>query len=150
MSVGGMPSKHAQSVRRLPLANFQGGNQGFGLLQNLFGLVGVALGCRTVFELVGRQLKRFSLNLDVRTSIHQPLLERAILNVVRRHVREQHDEHVVVVFDGRIQFRIRRLDRTAIAAPEVEFPRRSQAGVPIGKPRRAGGLAAFWLSFTRA
>ena len=87
-----------------------------------------------LFKLVGRQLKRLALNLDVRPRVDEPLLERAILHVVRGHVGEEHDEHIVVVFDRGIEFGIGRFDRAAVAAPEIEFPGSGQPGIPIGKP----------------
>ena len=49
--------QHAEPVRRLPLADLERGDQGFGLFEDLLGLVRVAFRGGAIVELIGRQLE---------------------------------------------------------------------------------------------
>ena len=71
------------------------------------------------------------MNNDVLGHELQTLLEDADLDVVRRHLGDQQDEHVVVVFDGGIQLGIGGLDGAAESAPEIDFPGQIEAHVRI-------------------
>ena len=53
------------------------------------------------------------------------------LHVVGGHVAQQRDQHVVVVLDRGVQAGVGRLDGPAERAPEVEFPRETEALVPL-------------------
>ena len=59
-----------------------------------------------------------------------PLLEDPVLHVVRAHVGQQDDQHVVVSRDGRLQVGVGGLDRPAESAPQVQFPPDVEARVP--------------------
>ena len=76
------------------------------------------------------QIEAPLLQRDVRAGEFQPAFERADFDVSRGDVGEQRDEHVVVVFDRRVQVGVSRFDGAAKAAPEVEFPRQIESAIP--------------------
>ena len=122
----------AQLIGRLPKIDLELGDLGLGLLQVAPGLDDVELAGRARLESGFGDPQRLTLDLHVELGVSDPLLDDAHLRVVRRHVPQQGDQHVVVIFDRGVQAVVGRFDGAAEPAPEVELPRERE---PV-RPRR--------------
>ncbi len=78
--------------------------------------------------------KRLALQGDVLLGVLDSLLGRAIGHVIRRHVAQERDQHVVVVLDRGIQGRGIGFDGPPQAAPEVDLPTEVEPVVPLPVP----------------
>ena len=76
-------------------------------------------------------LQRFTLESDVLLGVLDSLLGRAIGDIIRRHVAQERDQHVVVVLDRGIQGGGVGFDGPPQAAPEVELPTEVEPVVPL-------------------
>ena len=96
--------------------------------------------------------KRLALQGDVLLGVLDSLLGRAIRHIIRRHVAQERDQHVVVVLDRGIQGGGIGFDGPPQAAPEVELPAEVEPVVPLVIPpfrRWLDEFATFWLSTLR-
>src|SRR5262249_26980217 len=76
-------------------------------------------------------LQGLCLQSRVLPGVLDALLEGAYLDIVRGHIAQQRDQHVVVVIDGGVQVGAGRFNGAAEAAPEVELPGEIEPEVPL-------------------
>ena len=125
--------QRTQPVLGLPQLDLQLRDLRCGLLPEEFYLVNVhgqRLG-PPFGQLPSHQTKEYVLEFHVKSQPTDPLLQRADLHVIRGHVAQQGDQHVVVALDGGIQLGVRGRHRAAEPAPEVELPGEIEARVPL-------------------
>ena len=81
-----------------------------------------------------------ALEIDVFRGVLDSLLGRAVRHVVRRHIAQERDQHVVVIINRGVQAGRIGLDGPPQAAPEVQFPTQVEPVVPLRveaiQPRR--------------
>ncbi len=70
------------------------------------------------------------MDFDVLPSVVEPLFERTVFDIGRRHVADQGHQDVVVVLNRGVQVGVGRLDVPAKTAPDVQLPRRVKTDVP--------------------
>ena len=120
--LGRNAQQDAQLIRGLAQGNFQLRDAGLGLLQRAPRLVHVELADDADLQLSFDDLQRLALQGDVLLGVLDSLLGRAIRHIIRRHVAQERDQHVVVVLDRGIQGGGIGFDGPPQAAPEVESP----------------------------
>ena len=120
-----------ERVLGLPDAGLEVGDERARVFEQRGGLRRVEPGHLAGLELLVGDREAALLDRDVGVRDVEPLLERAELDVVRRHLGEQRHQHVVVRGDRGEQLGVGRLDAAAEPAPEVDLPGRVEAGLPV-------------------
>ena len=144
----GDAEQDAQLVVGLAEADLQLGDLGFGLFEGAPGLEHVQLTRRAGLEARFGDLQRLPQQFHIGPGVRDSLFDGAHLRIVRRHVAQQGDQHVIEVLDRGVQAVVGRFNGPAKLAPEVEFPGEGEPERPlvVERPRMFWRLGTSVLS----
>lgn len=125
------PHEDAEAVLRLATADLEDGNQRPSGGQVGLGPLHVEVRDQALSVTKLDEPERLLLQLDVPPRQRDALGERTHLDVVGRHLRLKHDQHVVVGVDLGVERRVGRLDAAPEGTPKVQLPGRVESDRPV-------------------